>query len=319
MAKKPQNRKHYRPRLVPRSTQDMREVVRIGYQRLLFQDLYANLLAMSWANLLTFIGLFYIGSNLLFADIYYLNKGGVSNSSTFYDAFFFSVQTMATIGYGRMWPTDLLTNFVVTIESFWGFTFIAFFTGLVFAKFSLPKAMVMFSDVGVVSNYNGQPHLKIRMANQRTNRIVNATIKFFLLRYIQTDEGLAMRQIFDLKLVRSHVPLLSLTWTLMHPLDQDSPLYGMAPEILAASDDEFIVTLNGLDETLSQPIYAHHSYHADEIIYDAVFEDVLSRRESSVEVNYNLFHAVKPASLSLTDDEAEQTSSDGERRSTAAG
>jgi len=286
-----------RPRLVPRGD-DGFEVVRIGRRNLWFGDLYMGLLSMPWSAFILLIVSLYFASNLSFAELYYLNRGGIANArpDSFADMFYFSVQTMATIGYGKLTPLNTLANVVVTVEALWGFTFFAFVTGLAFARFSRPTARVLFSDVAVISDYEGKPHLKIRVANQRTNRIIDVRVSLTLLRDGVTKEGYRMRRFNDLALMRDHVPLLQLTWTLLHPLDEKSPLYGATPESLRKNEDEVIVSLSGYDETLSQTIHARHSYIADEIICSAFFEDILTRREDGkVEVNYNLFHSYRKA------------------------
>jgi inward rectifier potassium channel len=175
----------------------------------------------------------------------------------------------------------------------WGFTYFAFVAGLTFAKFSRPTAHVLFSDVAVISDFEGKPHLKIRLANKRNNRIVDVTTRLFLLRNSTTKEGFAMRRFLDLKLVRDHMPLLRLTWTLLHPIDKDSPLYGMTQKDFGELDDEIFVTLVGLDETMAQTIHARHSYFADEVMHNAFFEDIVKRNDGWIEVDYSLFHSVR--------------------------
>ena len=232
---------------------------------------------------------------LLFGVVYWIDGVvGGGRACSYSDMFFLSVQTMATIGYGKMVPYGFTANAIVSVEALWGFTFFAFVTGLAFAKFSRPTARVLFSEVAVISDYEGKPHLKIRLANQRTNRIVDAKINLVFLRTVVTKEGYKMRRFEDLKLARDHVPLLQLTWTLMHPIDENSPLYGVTPELLEANQDEIIVTLSGLDETMSQMIHTRHSYVSDEIICNAFFEDILTSHDDGiVEVNYNLFHSYR--------------------------
>ena len=290
-----------RARLVPRGKSV--EIVRLGHQATLFNDLYVKLLAMPWLLLFLLIAGLYTLSNIIFADIYYLNTSSIENAQygSYFDMFFFSVQTMATIGYGRMVPVGLTANFIVSIEALWGFGFFAFVTGLAFAKFSRPTSRVMFSDVAVISNYEGKPHLKIRLANQRTNRIVDVKASLYLLRDGVTQEGYRMRRFYDLKMVRNQAPLLQLTWTLLHPIDEDSPLYGATQESLSQNDDEIIVSLSGEDETMWQKIHTRHSYVAEEIICGAYFEDILKRRDDGkVEVNYHRFH-----SYAIQDDKAD--------------
>jgi inward rectifier potassium channel len=269
------------------------EVVRIGHDPMLFRDLYVNLLSMPWAVLLLLVAGFYLLSNFLFAIAYYHNRDGLDHAKTFADVFFFSVQTMATIGYGRMAPVSLAVNLLATAEALWGFIYFAFVTGLMYSKFSRPTSQVLFSKAAVISSFDGAPHLKIRLANRRNNRIVDVTARLFLLRHETTKEGFAMRRFYDLKLVRDHMPLLRLTWTLMHPIDEHSPFHGLTHDDLQRMDDEVFVTIVGLDETLAQTIHARHSYFVDEIDYDAFFEDVVKRKDQSIEVNYNLFHSVR--------------------------
>jgi inward rectifier potassium channel len=282
-------------RLVPRG--EGVEVIRLGQTHFWFSDMYVKLLSMSWGPLLGLVAGLYFFSNLIFADFYYLNTDGIENAreGSFLDMYFFSVQTMATIGYGKMVPIGFISNTIVTIEALWGFTFFAFVTGLAFTKFARPTARVLFSDIAVISDYEGQPHLKIRMANQRTNRIVDLKVTLVLLRDEVTKEGHRMRKFYDLPMVRDSVPILQLTWTVMHPIDKDSPLYHITQESLREHEDEVIIAISGHDETLSQTIHARHSYVADEIVCSAFFEDVLNRREDGkIEVNYNLFHSSKP-------------------------
>jgi inward rectifier potassium channel len=282
-----------RPRLVPREGGRRFKIVRIGNDRTLFQDLYARILAMKWWALLLLICGGYLVSNFGFALVYLALGDGVDNAKTFGDLFFFSVQTMATIGYGKMSPNSLIANILVAIEALWGFAFFAIVTGLVFTKFSRPTARVLFSNVAVISDFEGKPHLKVRLANQRNNRIVDVSARLYLLCNTITKEGYTMRRFYDLALVRSDLPLLQLTWTLLHPIDEHSPLHGLSSDALEEAEAEIIVSLVGLDETLSQTIQARHSYISEEILHGAFFEDVLTRHEGRVEVNYNLFHSVR--------------------------
>ncbi len=271
-------------------------VIRVGHDRLFFRDLYVTLLSLPWSLLLIMIALFYCVLNLAFAGIYYHFISGVDNASTFLDVFFFSVQTMATIGYGHMVPTSAVTNAMTTVEAFVGLTYFAFITGLMFAKFSRPTAQVLFSDVAVISNYEGKPYLKIRLANKRSNRIVDVSAKLFLLRYYVTKEGFPMRKFIDLPVQRDHMPILRLTWTLMHPINEKSPFFGLTQEDMEKTDDEVFVTIIGLDETLSQTVHARHTYLPEEIIHGAFFDDVVTRNATTVELDYSKFHSTHPES-----------------------
>jgi len=268
-------------------------IVRVGHRHLVFRDLYVNLLSMPWALLLLLIAVFYLALNFTFAGLYYAHIDGIDQAHSFADVFFFSVQTMATIGYGHMAPVSLAANVLTTVEALLGFMYFAFVTGLMFAKFSRPTAQVLFSKIAVISNFEGKPHLKIRLANKRSNSIVDATARVFLLRYGVTKEGSAMRRFVDLPIIRDHMPILRLTWTILHPIDKESPFFGLTQKDMEESDDELFVTISGLDETLSQTVHARTSYLPDEIIRDAFFEDVLKRSDRTVEVNYKMFDSVR--------------------------
>jgi inward rectifier potassium channel len=261
---------------------------------------------MSWGKFIFVIIAFYLLSNLAFAEAYFLDRGGIENArpDSFADMFYFSVQTMATIGYGKLTPVNTIANILVTIEALWGFTFFAFTTALAFARFSKPTARVLFSDVAVISDYEGKPHLMIRVANQRTNRIANVKAELVILHDGKTVEGYRMRRYYDLPLLRDHAPMLTLTWTLMHRIDENSPLYRVTQEKLREQEDEVIISLSGYDESLSQTIHTRHSYLDDEIVCDARFEDILKRRDDgAIEVNYNLFHSYQK--LGMTEQKAD--------------
>jgi inward rectifier potassium channel len=237
----------------------------------------------------------YLVINLIFA-LAYLATGGIENakSGSFTDAFFFSVQTLATIGYGSMSPKGIIANILVTFEAMTGFAFYGIITGLVFSKFSRPTARVMFSDKAVIGTHNGKPHFMMRLANERNNSIVDARAKLTFMRNEVSAEGMRMRRFYDLSLVRSEIPVLRLTWTVMHMIDEQSPLNGLSRKELEDLEVEIIVSLSGIDETLSQTVHARHSYISDEIACDAVFEDMLHRREDYVlEVRYDKFHDIR--------------------------
>jgi inward rectifier potassium channel len=186
------------------------------------------------------------------------------------------VQTLGTLGYGVMAPRTLYTNLLVTVESFSGILTIALFTGIIFARFSRPFARVVFSKVAVVAPFDGVPTLMFRAANQRGEAIMDASIVVTLARQHTTLEGVTMRRFQELKLMRSNNSLFALSWTVMHPIDRESPLYGLTPEDMDAQDMEIIVMLNGLDEILADRIYARHAYWADEIVWNRRFVDVIS-------------------------------------------
>jgi len=272
-------------------------VVRKGISRFDWGNLYHWLLNLSWLKYLALASLSYVISNTLFALMYLAGGNCIQNArpGSFIDAFFFSVQTMATIGYGGMSPANTYANIVVSIEALVGLLGVAMVTGLAFARFSLPTAKVLFSRVAVISPHDGIPTLMFRTANERRNSIVEAQLWATLIRNEITAEGQFMRRLHDLQLVRSRSPIFALTWTVMHPINEMSPLYGLTPEKLAEQETEILVTMTGLDETVSQMIHARHSFVAREILWNMRFVDIFSRSSDGRRViDYNQFHDVTP-------------------------
>ncbi len=272
-------------------------VVRIGASNYRWRDPYHLLLTLCWYKTLALISLGYVLANTFFALAYLAGGDGIENArpGNFFDAFFFSVQTMASIGYGAMYPKTAYANILVTIEALLGLMGLAMATGLMFARFSLPQARVMFSRVAVITPYNGLPTLMFRVANERQNWILEAQIRLSLVRSEITKEGDVMRRFYDMSLVRSQSPLFALTWTVMHPIDESSPLYGVTPEAMVEDDMEIVVTLTGLDETVTQTIHARHSYVGEEILWNMRFVDILSKtRDGRRSINYTRFHDVMP-------------------------
>ena len=242
----------------------------------IFDDLYHFLVNASWPALIGMIAVAFAFANLIFATGYYLD-GGIENARTgsFADMFFFSVQTMATIGYGKMEPVSLFSNILVSIEALTGLLALALMTGLVFSKFSRPTARVRFSRYVVIGPRDGVTSLMIRAANLRANRIVEANIHVVLARQEITAEGDSVRRLYDLEMTRSRSAMFALSWTTVHRIVEGSPLFGETRESLAGSTAEIIVSITGLDETFSQTIHARHTYELDEIVWGARFADVV--------------------------------------------
>jgi inward rectifier potassium channel len=259
-------------------------------------DLYHYLLTISWPAVLTLIvGLFGV-INTLFA-IAYMLVGGIAHAhpGSFADAFFFSVQTMATVGYGRMAPVSLAANVLVAIEVLSGLLALAVITGLVFARISRPTARVRFSRVAVISPRDGVPSLVFRMANERASRIVEAQAHVILARQETTAEGESVRRFHDLALVRDRNPLFSLSWSVIHPITALSPLYGETRESLNAARAQIVVSLTGLDESFLQTVHARHIWDIEEIAWNARFVDILQETPDGVVIDYSRFDEVVPA------------------------
>ena len=278
-------------RLVARGTAD--QTLAIGLSRPWFGDLYHRTLRLSWPGFLVAGVALYLAANALFATLYLLQPGAVANArpGSFADAFFFSVQTMATIGYGQLVPATLYANLVVTIETAAGLMGLALATGLVFARFSRPTARILFSRVGVIGPHNGRPTLSFRLANVRLNQILEAEVAVSVLRDEETAEGVMIRRFYELPLLRYRTPVLAMTFTVMHEIDRDSPLFGATAASLEAENAELVVTATGIDETIAQRVHARTSYLPHEILWDHRFVDVIGWTEDGDRViDYRRFH-----------------------------
>jgi inward rectifier potassium channel len=262
-----------------------------------WSDPYHMLLTIPWSGFLLLIVLVYGMLNALFALAYLAGGDGIANAQpgSFWDAFFFSVQTLASIGYGALYPQTLYANAVVTIEALVGLLGFAVVTGLAFARFSQSTARVLFSRVAVVTRYNGMPTLMFRTANQRGNQIVEAQMRVYLLRDEISLEGQFMRRLYPLRLLRSQSPSFALTWTAIHPIDADSPLQGQTAESLVQLKAQIVVSLSGIDETVTQAVHARHLYQAQEILWNYQLVDIIHETKCREHyIDFTHFHDVVP-------------------------
>ncbi len=281
------------------STMQRMDVRTIGARRRVGADIYHALVGMTWPRFfLTFAAVF-IGINAVFAGLYLLVPGELAGGeaepvSPFARAFFFSVHTLATVGYGNVVPNSLLGNLLVTVEIGFGILLIAVTSGLMFARFSRPRARILFSRTVVVATFDGVPHLMFRAANQRHNFILEATARLSLIRQEHHD-GQVMRRFHDLDLTRSRNPVFSLSWLVMHRIDEESPLWGLDAEGAAAVDLELVVVMTGFDLTMSQQVYMRHAWPATAIRWEHRFVDVITRDDDGRRVlDYTRFHDTHP-------------------------
>jgi inward rectifier potassium channel len=269
------------------------DVLRVGLKKSLLHDLYHRLIGTTWPRFLMAIVAFYLLSNSFFGTLYFLDQGGVENArpGSWMDAFAFSVQTMATIGYGKMAPVSVLTHVLVTFESIFGLMTTAVMTGLFFSKFARPTARILFSQVAVVMVRDGKKSLVFRVANERGNQVVEAQLRLWLFRTETTPEGEQMRRFYELPLVRSFSPVFAMTWSAQHILDEKSLLLGATKETLEEEAAELVVTFMGIDNTLAQTVHARHGYRAKDVRFGARFVDILSTdQEGRRIIDFRPFH-----------------------------
>lgn len=277
-----------------------RYLVRTGLNARWSDDLYHRTLRLSWPQFFLLIALAYGTVNLIFGILYFAQPGSILNSRPgfFRDAFFFSVETFGTIGYGVLAPGTDYANVLMTLETLIGLTFTAITTGIMFARISRPTARVLFSDSAVIAIHEGVPTLMVRAGNARPNQILEADASLALLRNEISPENLRMRRFYDLKLERSHTPIFALSFTVMHKIDEASPLFGLDTASLADMDAEFILSLTGLDETSAQPVYARHSYLARDLRFGHAYIDMISLMPDGKRlINYALIHETREQGL----------------------
>jgi len=274
-----------------------RTVVTHGLERRIWLDLYHYFMTVSWPNLfLTFAGYFF-SFNVAFALLYYLVPGCIANRNPdgFWGDFFFSVETLATVGYGDMHPQTLFGHVVAGVEIFVGMMSIALMTGAMFARFSRPQARFLFADVAVVRPMDGKTTLMLRAANARQNIVMEASAQLRLVRDAVTAEGYRIRRIHDLTLIRSQHPVFLLGWNVMHVIDETSPLNGENSATLARDNAIFLLSLSGTDETTGQVLMARHEYTSADLRWNHSFRDTLRTGDDGLaHFDYTHFHVTDP-------------------------
>jgi inward rectifier potassium channel len=273
------------------------EIRVIGGRARPLRDFYHFMMRLNWPWTLTAVTGSYLFANALFA-LLYLAVGGIANaaSGSFTDAFFFSVETMGTIGYGYLYPSSLAANWLMVAESMVGLTLTALNTGLVFAKFSRPSARIVFSEQAVISPVNGVPTLMFRIGNERGNMIVDTQMRCVMSRTEQSEEGHTMYKLHDLKLVRARALTLNRALIVSHRIDADSVLFGQTPESLEAMEYELQVAILGIDDIAMQTVHALHRYYPRTIVWGARLCDILSESPDGATVlDLRKFHAIEPS------------------------
>lgn len=271
-------------------------IVQLGLKKYFFQDLYYRVLKMTWLNFILIAALFYVLLNFVFALIYFLSPAEILNArpDSLWDSFIFSFQTSSTLGYGYMIPTTDIAHAIVVFDTMMGIFYAAIITGLAFSKFSRPEAKVMFSNNIILTTFDNIPTLMFRIANSRDTHIVDASLNVAALIPYISKEGHEMRRFFKLPLVSNDNPTFSLTWTAMHQLTKESPLYGMSLEQIVEKKVLIFVSLTGIDDILSQSIHSNHRYRTDSLIRAKKFVDIIIPNEdpNKYVIDFEKFHEI---------------------------
>ena len=270
-------------------------VLGLGTWYAYWRDPYYLMLTVPWQGFFALTVVAYALANAIAAFFFWL--GGpdtIANADgSFLSAFFFSVQTSASIGYGAMSPGTTYGHLLVTLEAIVSILGIAVLTGLAYARFARPTAQVLFSKVAVITPFKGTPTLMFRAANERRNQILEAQMRVHLT-LDEYSDGRMMRRFYELDLLRDRNPNFFLTWTALHPIDENSPLYGLAHSDLVRTSAALLVSLSGIDQTVNQAIHTRHNYYAGDLKWDKQLKDIIYEMEDGDRyIDFADFHEVE--------------------------
>jgi inward rectifier potassium channel len=274
------------------------EFVKVNTDAWKWRDVYRWLLSLRWPQFAAFVGALYIGLNVLFAILYSLQQNSIAGRTThwFLDCFFFSVQTLATVGYGHMYPQTLYGHIVSTVEIMTGVFLLAVMTGLIFVRFSRPIARVVFSRSMVIAPLNGKPTLMVRVGNENHHSMVEAKFRIMYSRDQQLAEGGDFRYFYDLKLHFDQLTVFPAALTLRHEIDEKSPLFGATSESLEAERALFFVSVIGIDPVIAAAVQTQKDYTGRDIRFGERFVEIYTEHGGGkLTVDYGRLHDTEPA------------------------
>lgn len=266
-------------------------------------SLYNSMLQLSTPQFIAAVLVFYLLTNLLFAFIYLFigiqHLGGIEEHSVigkFWEAFFFSAQTLSTVGYGHVYPGSLFANAIAATESLLGLLTLALITGMIYGRFSQPKAYVRFSENALFAPYENSTAIMFRLAPYKHNHLMDAEVKVTL---VLKDEATGQNTFYNLPLELHKVNSLTLSWTIVHPINENSPFYNLNKEDLVNAQAEMLVFAKAYDETFANMVVARTSYVAEEFVYGAKFELMYQASESrhSTLLHMNKLNDYRPVQL----------------------
>lgn len=257
-----------------------------GISRFDLHDPYHLAVALTWPQFLATLLVIYLLVNVVFAALFWLVPDSVANARphSFPDAFFFSIETLATVGYGEMLPATLYGHVIAATEILCGLAFTAILTGLTFVRFSRPRAKLVFAQNPVVATHNGKPTLMLRVGNARAGVLLDAAAKLNVLLSATTAEGKLFRRAQELRLERAHLPVFPLTWTLIHVLDERSPLYGYDAAQAIAHHAKVFVMVEARDPTLATSVHDIRTYAPEDLRFGMHYVDAVTTAEDGTPV-----------------------------------
>jgi inward rectifier potassium channel len=274
------------------------EFVKVNTKRFDWRDTYHLILTLTWPQFAAVIFGIYVAVNLIFAILYWIGGNSIAELSpgSFSDAFFFSVETLATVGYGHMYPNNFYGHTVATLEIITGMFGMAVVTGLIFVRFSRPTARILFSKFAVIGPFDGVPTLMLRVANLRHQSMVEAEFRVMLIRNEATKEDPEVRRFYPLKLDFDRLLAFPAALTIRHRIDEQSPLYGMTAEDLKRTDTRLVASIVCIDTVIPAPIQSLVDYAYHEIHWNRRFVEIYTDRGTGrFEVDYGRIHETEEA------------------------
>jgi inward rectifier potassium channel len=255
-----------------------REIETLGLTPGFWTDLYHRAMSVYWPIFFGTAAAIFVTLNAVFGFLYSLGHDPIANAAENgpLGYFYFSIETLATVGYGDMHPQSNYGHLIATIEIFTGMSFLAVMTGLIFARFSRPRARFVFANHAVITRNEGRQTLMIRIANARHNTISRANARLWLIRAERTKEGDELRRFYELQLDRTEHPMFVLSWMLFHVIDKDSPLHGLTDSDLAEGDALLVLNVSGVDDSSAQQLYARHVYSWRDVRWQHRYKDIAS-------------------------------------------
>jgi inward rectifier potassium channel len=270
-----------------------REVIAEGLNLSFWADISHRCMTASWPAFIAGAALVFVVFNAVFAVLYWVGNQPIANvpGGAYIDYLYFSIETLSTAGYGDMHPQTHYGHFIAAVELFTGIFSMSLMTGLIFARFSRPRARLLFAENPVISSHEGKPTLMVRFANERHNVIGNATARVWMLRNESSLEGTPFRRFYELPLLRNEHPALALSWTLYHVLDEQSPLYGLDADDFDGQEVALMVVVSGYDVVAAQTVHARQTYRSSDIRFGHRYADILDTSEDGrIRIDYGRFH-----------------------------
>jgi inward rectifier potassium channel len=270
-----------------------REIVAEGQQLSFWADISHRCMTASWPSFIAGAAFVFVTFNAIFAVLYWIGDDPISNvpHRAYIDYVYFSIETLSTAGYGDMHPQTHYGHFIAGVELFTGIFSMSVMTGLIFSRFSRPRARLLFANSPVISDHEDKPTLMLRLVNERHNIISNATAQLWMYRDAVTAEGQKIRRFFALPLTRDENPVLALSWTLYHVVDERSPLFGLTAADFDEFDISLVVVVSGHDVVAAQTVQAGKSYQHGEVRFGHRYVDVLDTSENGrIKIDYGRFH-----------------------------